>query len=227
MNPCLYLNDKDAPRRCTMHEKINTARQDIISLTEDCLPVWTPQMELDDLENKKIRMKLVKKRINGHPWRGSLVPPDVYRDVDNFFRPIRAPQYHDVPHENAPISYPPALDAVGIDLLDANLRDMTGMRYADSHFLTHDAKNLTKEKTPCWSCQKAATRQLRKYSEKFRIKQKKLQHRYANKVGDQITGDYAVITDQNGRGGVHGGRNLYTQMDLLTGKIDCTHKKTR
>ena len=50
------------------------------------------------------------------------------------------------------------------------------------------------------------------------MKQKKLQHRYANKVGDQITGDYAVITDLNGRGGVHGARNLYTQKDLLTEK---------
>ena len=30
-----------------------------------------------------------------------------------------------------------------------------------------------------------------------------------------------MITDLNGRGGVHGARNLYTQKDLLTGKIDC------
>ena len=82
-------------------------------------------------------------------------------------------------------------------MLDANLRDMTGMRYADSELLTHDAKNLTKEQTPCWTCQKAATRQLRKYSEKFRVEQKKLQHGFDNKVGDQITGDYVVITDVN------------------------------
>ena len=52
-----------------------------------------------------------------------------------------------------------------------------------------------------------------------------MQHRYANKVGDQITGDYAVITDQHGRGGVHGARNLYTQKDLLTEKIDCVPTK--
>ena len=104
-----------------MHEKINTARQDIISLTEDCLPVWTPQMELDDLENKRTRIKFVKERINREP--------------------------------------------LCIDLFDANLRDMTGMRYADSHVLTHEAKNLTNEQTPCWTCQKAATRQLRKYSD--------------------------------------------------------------
>lgn len=170
-------------------------------------------------------MKLVRKRINGEPWRGSLVPPDVYCDVENFFRPFRKPQYHKAPTENTPSAYPPALDTVGIDLLDANLRDMTGMRYADSHFLTHDAKNLTKAQTPCWTCQKAATRQLRKYSERSRVKQKKLEHRFANKVGDQITGDYAVITDLNGRGGVHGARNLYTQKDILTGKIDCVPTK--
>ena len=49
-----------------MHEKIYTARQDIISLTEDCLPVWTPQMELDDLENKRLWMKLVQKKKTGN-----------------------------------------------------------------------------------------------------------------------------------------------------------------
>ena len=156
---------------------------------------------------------------------GSLIPSDLYHDVDNFFMPVKILQYHEIPSENTPKAYPPALDATGIDLFDANLRDMTGMRYADSHFLTHEAKNLTKEQTPCWNCQKAATRQLRKYSEKFRVKQKKLQHRYANKVGDQITGDYVVITDLNGRGGVHGARNLYTQKDLLTGKRDCVPTK--
>ena len=111
---------------------------------------------------KQKDMKLVKRRINGEPWRGSLVPPDAYHDVDNFFRPVKLPQYHKAPSENTPSAYPPALDATGIDLLDASMRDTIGMSYADRHFLTHDAKHLTKEQTPCWTCQKAAYRSANK-----------------------------------------------------------------
>ena len=140
---------------------------------------------------------------------------------------MRKPQYHEVPPETAPSSMPPAMDAAGTDLLDKNLRDMTGMRYADSHFLTHDANFLTKAIAPCWTCQLAATRQLRKYSERFRVKQEKFAHRNVNKVGDQDTGDYAVINDLYGRGGVHGARNLYTQKDALTGKFDCVLTKSQ
>lgn len=39
MQPCKYLNDNETSRRCTMHDKINTARQDTISLTEDRM-IW-------------------------------------------------------------------------------------------------------------------------------------------------------------------------------------------
>ena len=95
------------------------------------------------------------------------------------------------------------------------------MLYSDSHFLTHGAETLSRANNPCWTCVRAATRQLRKYQEQFRKKQIKFAHRNVNKMGDQITGDYAVISDQFGRGGVHGARNLYTQKDLGTGKIDC------
>ena len=116
--------------------------------------------------------------------------------------------------------------STGIDLLDTNLRDMTGMVYSDSHFLTHGAETLSKINTPCWTCMRAATRQFRKYQEQFRKKQIKFAHRNVNKMGDQFTGDYAVISDQFGRGGVHGARNLYIQKDLGTGKIDCSHQET-
>ena len=51
-------------------------------------------------------------------------------------------------------------------------------------------------------------------------KQVRYKHRNVDKIGDQITGDYAVMTDPFGRGGVHGARNLYTQKDIGSGKID-------
>ena len=39
-------------------------------------------------------------------------------------------------------------------------------------------------------------------------------------VGDQQTGDYAVMSDLYGRGGSHGARYLYTHKDLVTGRIN-------
>ena len=98
---------------------------------------------------------------------------------------------------------------------------MTGMLFADSHLMTHGSETLNKANTPCWVCTRAATRQHRKFQAQFRKKQKQFEHRKLNRMGDQITGDYAVISDQFGRGGVHGARHLYTQKDLGTGKIDC------
>ena len=151
-----------------MHEKINDLRKDIVKLTTDCADVWTPQMELDSLTNHRTMLKLVKKRSKGEPWQGSLTPADPYVEVDNFFRRIKKPQYYEVLSAKAPILLPPALNETGIDLLDKILRDMTGMVYSHSHFLAHGADTLTKATTPCWTCLRAATRQLRKYQEQFR-----------------------------------------------------------
>ena len=95
------------------------------------------------------------------------------------------------------------------------------MLYKDAHLLTHDASWLTNIKKPCWTCRRAATRQKRKYQFQFTPVREKMSHRKVTNIGDQITGDYAVMSDLCGRGGVHGARYLYTRKDIGIKKIDC------
>ena len=95
------------------------------------------------------------------------------------------------------------------------------MLYKDAHLLTHDANWLTNSKEPCWTCRRAATRQRRKYQFQFTPVREKLSLRTVTNIGEQITGDYAVMSDLCGRGGVHGARYLYTQKDRGMKKIDC------
>ena len=163
---------------------------------------------------------MVKARSRGEPWRGSK-SEDKYIDVDKYFRPITTPKYHATLGEDEAIRLPPDVDSSGIDSLDKSLRDMTGMLYEDAHLLTDDADWWTKIQDPCWTCRRAATRQGRKYQHQFTPVRAKLSHRKVTKIGDQIIGDYAVISDLCGRGGVHGARYLYTQKDLGIRKIDC------
>ena len=203
-----------------MHERIGRAKEDIRILTEECSDVWMPQMELDLLRTHRTRLKMVKRRKECKPWDGSTKTEDLVVDVDEIFRPITKPIFHSVPDKTEPSKSLPTKADVGIDLLDKSLRDITGMLHETSHLLTHDADRLMSNKVPCWICTRAATRQQRKYSVKFRQNQKRYQHRNVNKSGDQMTGDYAVMSDLNGRGGVHGARNLYTHKDLGTGRID-------
>ena len=219
--PCKFLLREPGPQeQCVMHQRINRAREDIRILTEECSDVWIPKMELDNLNNHRTRLQMVLKRKNGEPWQGSKKPEDLYVDVDDVFRPIDAPKFHPVPDRSEPCNATPTDSDVGIKLLDKSLHDITGMLYETSHFLTHDADRLTRNNTPCWTCTRAATRQQRKYSEVFRKNLIRYQHRNVHNSGDQITGDYAVMSDLHGRGGVHGARNLYTQKDLGTGRID-------
>ena len=157
-----------------MHEKINCLRKDIAKLTNDCAGVWTPQMEIDSLTNHKTILRLVEKRGKGEPWQGNSKTTDPFIDVQEYFRPITKPQYHKDPPKNAPILQPPTLVEHGIDLLDKNLRDMTGMRYVDSHFMTHGADTLCRANTPCWTCTRAAARQHRKSQVQFRKIRKSL-----------------------------------------------------
>ena len=156
---------------------------------------------------------MVLKRKNCEPWEGSTKPEDLVVDVDEIFRPITAPKFHPVPDRGQPSNATPIDTDVGISLLEKCLHDITGVLYETSHLLTHDADRLTPNKTPCWICTRAATRQQRKYSKQFRTIQKRYQHRNVQDSGDQITGDYAVMSDLHGRGGVHGARNLYCQND--------------
>ena len=122
-----------------------------------------------------------------------------------YHRPITIPKYHATLSEDEDIRLPPHIDSSGIDKLDKSLRDMTGMLYKDAHLLTHDADWWTNLKEHCWTCRHAATRQRRKYQHQFSSVRAKLSHRKVTKIGDQIIGDYAVISDLCGRGGVHGG----------------------
>ena len=48
-----------------------------------------------------------------------------------------------------------------------------------------------------------------------------MSHRKVTGLGDQLTGDYAVMSDLCGRGGVHVARYLYTQKDIGVNKIGC------
>ena len=119
--------------------------------------------------------------MDGKPWRGSKAAEDLYMDVDNYFRDIRSPQFHEILSPDDPIRMPPAIDDVGINLLDKTLRDMTGLLYADRHLLTHDAESWTSHEEPCWTCRRAGTRQVRKYQAKFQKKRKRYEHRNVNK----------------------------------------------
>ena len=91
MEDCTYLSHATKPRRCTMHEKSNKLRKDIVTLTTECSSVWSPQMELDVLTNHRLRLNMVRARSKGEPWRGSKTE-EKYIDVDNYFRPIKIPK---------------------------------------------------------------------------------------------------------------------------------------
>lgn len=220
MEECQYLSSESNPRRCAMHEKLNKVQKDIVTLTTECFSIWSPQMELDVLTNHRLRFKMVRSRSKGEPWRGSKTE-EKYIDVDNYYRPITIPKYHATLGEDEDIRLPPHIDSFGIERLDKSLRDMTGMLYQDAHLLTHDADWWANLKEHCWTCRRAATRQSRKYQHQFSSVRAKLSHRKVTKIGDQIAGDYAVISDLCGRGEVHGARYLYTQKDLGIKKIDC------
>ena len=84
MEDCPYLSHATNPRRCAMHEKLNKVRKDIVTLSTECSSVWSPQMELDVLTNHRLRLKMVRARSKGEPWRGSNTE-EQYIDVGNYF----------------------------------------------------------------------------------------------------------------------------------------------
>lgn len=146
-------------------------------------------MEVDSVKNQCIRMRLVEKRINGEPWQGGNQEEDEYIDLEKYFRPISELQPHEYEGEGKKIREPPGEDK-GPDLLDKTLRDLTGILHADKHLLVHNDETLKREERPCWICTRAATRQLRRYSHRFRLRKAKHRNRNIQKAGDQITGDY-------------------------------------
>ena len=226
MEPCKFLC-KDGPRRpCQIHEQIFKARRDIHVLTQECSDVWIPEMELTILNHHRNRLRRVKCRKNCTKYEGGLESEKLVTELDNTFKPITEPEFHDVPDRTEPSIGTPTDDDVGINLLNKSLRDRTGVLHETKHMLTHEADTLSGSvqrlkghPTPCLICTKAASRQKRKYSEKFRDNQVKYEHRNVTDVGDQQTGDYIVMTDPYGRGGVHGARNLYAHKDLITKRI--------
>ena len=57
MEDCTYLSHATNLKICTMHEKLNKVRKDIVTLTTECSSVWSPQMELDVLTKHRLRLK--------------------------------------------------------------------------------------------------------------------------------------------------------------------------
>ena len=97
--------------------------------------------------------------------------------LDDSFKPIVEAEFHTIPDRTEPSTGIPTKEDVGINLLDKSLRDITGVLQDTKHFLTHEADTLKGHEVPCPICEKAATRQKRKYSEKFRENQKRYEHR--------------------------------------------------
>ena len=164
-------------------------------------------------------MKRVKCSKEMTRYEGGTETEELVTELDNVFKPITIAEFHTVPDRTEPSTGTPTKDDFGINLLDKSLRDISGVPHEDKHLLTHETNTPKGRKRPCDICTKAATRQKRKYSAKFRQNQNKFEHRNVKDVGDQQTGDYAVMSDLYGRGGVHGARNLYTHLDLVTGSV--------
>ena len=86
MEACEYLQNDTDPRRCTIHEKLNKLRADIITLTTECSSIWSRQMELDTLKNHRARLKVAKARMHRGEWCGGK-SEEKFIDVDDYFRP--------------------------------------------------------------------------------------------------------------------------------------------
>ena len=165
-------------------------------------------------------MRNIVLRYSGSGWKGPPegCPDKEFIEFDDQFRPILKPEYHSIMSPKDAVLAPPDRQAEDpMDFLDAYLRDMTGVLYTTRHFLTHGAEDG--KKRPCWTCDKAGSRQRKKFQLKFKRQQDKHPRRVISKFGDHGTGDHAKITDFYQRGGVHGAKELYTHVDVRT---ECT-----
>ena len=133
---------------CKMHTDLATVRSDIRELVGKCHPQWTCEHELNHLKDQRRHMNMIFRRVQGEKWQGSKEGEhdEQFRDVDQNFRPITRPQYHNTKSKDLsvdPIVMPPAAGSTGIAYLDKNLRDMTGVLFSTSHQLTHEVDRLT------------------------------------------------------------------------------------
>ena len=99
-------------------------------------------------------------------YKGETETERLASELDEAFKPITVTDFHQVPDRTEPSTGTPTSDDVGINLLNKNLRDITGVLHDTKHFLTHEADTMKGNKLPCEVCKKAARRQKRKYSEK-------------------------------------------------------------